>query len=210
MDTNLSNTNSNNPAHWDLMIYRVPTEPASKRVSIWRELKRIGSLSLQQCVVILPHTLELSEEIDSVKQKITEMGGEVMHIPVAALAPEDEERTIRAFRDLRNKEYQEIIEECESHFVREVDFERFRKNYTYEAVEEAEQNLEKIRRWYTKIIERDWFHADLQSTANQRIQECQKILEIFEQDVYNQDEKESQELNTPAENPDAAALNLTP
>ena len=39
---------------WVLLVYRVPTEPASRRVAVWRDLKRIGALYLQQCVCILP------------------------------------------------------------------------------------------------------------------------------------------------------------
>ena len=37
-----------------MLVYRIPSEPASKRVAIWRDLKRTGALYLQQCVCILP------------------------------------------------------------------------------------------------------------------------------------------------------------
>jgi hypothetical protein len=33
-----------------VLVYRIPSEPASKRVAIWRDLKRTGALYLQQCV----------------------------------------------------------------------------------------------------------------------------------------------------------------
>ncbi|MCE1252664.1 MAG: hypothetical protein LWX83_03830 [Anaerolineae bacterium] len=204
METSLSFSPSNNDVYrWDLIIYRVPTEPASKRVCIWRELKRLGALSLQQCVVILPHLESLNNEIETIKKKIIDMGGEVMHIPIPALLPADEEKTIRSFREQRDKEFQEILEECQSHFVREVEFERFRKNFTYEAVEEAEQNLEKIKRWYNNIVERDWFHADLQTPAAQCIAGCQTELEQFEREVF---EKENAPASTdiPPSGPDAA------
>ena len=42
------------PLAWRTLIYRVPAEPASKRVSVWRDLKRLGALYLQQCVCIVP------------------------------------------------------------------------------------------------------------------------------------------------------------
>ncbi len=147
-------------------------------------------------MVILPHIQQLTEGIEAVKNKINEMGGEVMHVTIPTLTPADEEKTIQSFRQQCNKEYHEIIEECESHFVREVEFERFRKNYTFDAVEEAEQNLEKIRRWYGRIVERDWFHAELQSQARQRIADCQGILEVFEQEVY-----EKEDVAIPADSP---------
>ena len=34
---------------WLVLVYRIPSEPASKRVAIWRDLKRTGALYLQQC-----------------------------------------------------------------------------------------------------------------------------------------------------------------
>ena len=46
---------------WLLLVYRVPSEPASKRVTIWRDLKRLGALYLQQCVCLVPHTEALQE-----------------------------------------------------------------------------------------------------------------------------------------------------
>jgi hypothetical protein len=30
---------------WLVLVYRIPTDPASKRVAIWRDLKRTGALS---------------------------------------------------------------------------------------------------------------------------------------------------------------------
>lgn len=39
---------------WLLLIYRVPTEPSSARTAIWRETRRLGALSLQHAVCLLP------------------------------------------------------------------------------------------------------------------------------------------------------------
>ncbi len=46
---------------WLLLVYRVPSEPSNNRVSVWRELKRLGALYLQQCVCIVP-ALPICEE----------------------------------------------------------------------------------------------------------------------------------------------------
>jgi DNA-binding transcriptional regulator PaaX len=39
---------------WWVLVYRVPSETASKRVGLWRNLKRAGALYLQQRVWMLP------------------------------------------------------------------------------------------------------------------------------------------------------------
>jgi hypothetical protein len=69
-------------------------------------------------------------------------------------------------------------------FVKEIEFERFRENYTFEEAEEIRQDLEKLRRWLARIEERDWMSADGRDTARTRVAECEQLLEEFEADVY--------------------------
>jgi hypothetical protein len=147
-------------ATWKLLVYRVPTEPASGRVSIWRDLKQMGALYLQQCVCIFPARDDLRPRVTRVITKITEQGGEHWLLDVPTMAAADEDRLIANFQSLRNKEYAEIVEECETKFVKEIEFEHFRQNYSFEEAEEISQDLDKIRRWFAKIVDRDWFAAD--------------------------------------------------
>src|SRR5262249_35576761 len=172
---------------WLVLVYRVPSEPASKRVTIWRDIKRIGALYLQQCVCILPEINTLAEEVERVRSKIVDAGGESLCIDVPALRPADETKIIGDFRALRNKEYDEIVEECETKFVKEIEFERFRENYTFEEAEEIREDLDKIRRWFVRVVERDWFGANGRATAESWIEKCQALLEAFERDVYERD-----------------------
>ncbi len=169
---------------WLLLVYRVPSDPASKRVTVWRDLKRMGALYLQQCVCIMPDLPALRDELDRVTAKIPGMEGEFTLFDLPRLRDEDETKIIRAFRDLRNKEYAEIVEECETKFVKEIEFEHFRQNYTFEEAEEIGQDLEKIRRWYARIIDRDWFGADRRGDVAVWIERCAELLSAFEQEVY--------------------------
>jgi hypothetical protein len=169
---------------WVLLVYRVPTEPASRRVAVWRDLKRMGALYLQQCVCILPDLPALREELARVTGKIPEMEGEYTLFEVPRLAEADAARITGSFRVLRDKEYAEIIEECETKFVKEVEFEHFRQNYTFEEAEEIGQDLEKIRRWFARIVGRDWFAASRRGEVEVWIERCQELLNAFEHEVY--------------------------
>ena len=184
---------------WVLLVYRVPTEPASKRVSIWRDLKRMGALYLQQCVCILPRQEVLREELERVAAKIPVMSGDYTMFDVPALKPADEEKIITAFRALRDKEYAEIVEECETKFVKEIEFEHFRQNYSFEEAEEIGQDLEKIRRWYDRIIARDWFDAAGRNAVAEWIARCEELLNDFEGEVYrrNGDDADSAAKDAP-------------
>jgi hypothetical protein len=167
-----------------VLIYRVPTEPASKRVAVWRDLKRLGALYLQQCVCIFPDIPGVTDDVNQVAAKIPALGGETVLLEVPRLQPEDEARIVEAFREQRKNEFAEIIEECETKFVKEIEFERFRENYTFEEAEEIEQDLEKIRRWFDRVRERDWFKADRRAEVESWLARCQGLLAGFEEEVY--------------------------
>lgn len=169
---------------WVLLVYRVPTEPASKRVGVWRDLKRSGALYLQQCVCIFPNRAEVIDELHRIAAKIVAMEGEYNLFDIPHVRPDDEAKIVEAFRALRNKEYAEIVEECETKFIKEIEFEHFRQNYTFEEAEEIGQDLEKIRRWFARIVERDWFGADRRGEVEIWIEKCQDLLNEFEQTVY--------------------------
>ncbi len=97
--------------------------------------------------------------------------------------------------------------ECDTRFVKEIEFERFRHNYTFEEAEEISQDLDKIRRWFKRIVERDWFAAHKREAAEASIDRCQALLEAFEQDVYARDSEaqgappEAQGLIPPVDRP---------
>jgi hypothetical protein len=169
---------------WILVVYRVPTEPASRRVAIWRDLKRLGALYLQQCVCILPRIQPAQGELERIIAKIPTLGGECTRFDIPTMPAAEEEKIIAAFRALRDKEYAEIVEECSTKFVKEIEFEHFRQNYTFEEAEEIGQDLEKIRRWYNRVTERDWFAAPGRAAVETWIARCQELLNEFEQTVY--------------------------
>jgi hypothetical protein len=181
------------PLSWRVLIYRVPTEPASKRVAVWRDLKRLGALYLQQCACIFPAMPGLNSEVHDIAAKISAQGGETFLLEVPHLEPEDETRIIESFRAQRTSEYAEIIEECETKFVKEIEFEHFRQNYTFEEAEEIEQDLEKIRRWFERVRERDWFKADRRDEVETWLARCQGLLAKFEEEVYRRNGSDSPE-----------------
>lgn len=169
---------------WLLLIYRVPSEPSKNRVAVWRELKRLGALFLQNCVCVLPNVPQCRKGISSVIKKVKNAGGDHYLFPIGKLDRSRTEELISSFRELSEKDYREIIEECDTKFVREIEFERGRQNFTYEESEEIREDYEKIERWYQRVQKRDWFHSDLRDVAGAKLQGCKALLEEFEEEVY--------------------------
>jgi hypothetical protein len=177
-----------NTQSYHLLIYQVPSQPSAARVSIWRELKRIGALYLQQSVCILPTTEPLLHALQKISERITELDGNYHLLPLTSLPEEEERKIIEGFVAQSNLQYDEIIENCEVNFAKEIEFETFRQNFTYAEAEEIRQELDKIRRWYERVVERDWFSAGRRDEAWRCIEHCEKLFETFEEKVFLQQE----------------------
>jgi hypothetical protein len=187
-ETGVASQQTSHPDHqgggWLVLVYRVPSEPSSTRVAVWRDLKRIGAQYLQQCVCVVPRRPDLRAAVEGVREKIGRLGGSSNLFEVPRLAPDDEAALVTGFRDLVAKQYAEIVEECETKFVKEIEFETFRENYSFAEAEEIEQDLEKIRRWYARVWERDWFEAPGRPAVETWIARCAELLEAFYVEVH--------------------------
>jgi hypothetical protein len=62
---------------WLLLIYKVPREPTSRRVAVWRRLRRLGAMLLHDAAWILPANQWTREQVQWVATEIMEMEGEV-------------------------------------------------------------------------------------------------------------------------------------
>jgi hypothetical protein len=169
---------------WLLLVYRVPSEPSNNRVSVWRELKRLGALYLQQCVCVLPARASCEEGVRSVVKRIESLAGSYDLFRIPDRDPAQRARLVNGFRRLSAKEYEEIVEECRTKFAKEIEFERFRENFTYEEAEEIREDLDKIRRWYERVVARDWFDAGQREQVAAELEVCERLLEEFEAEVY--------------------------
>jgi len=166
------------------LVYRMPAKPTAGRVAVWRSLKKAGAVYLQDSVCVLPDTDALRVELAGVLNRIDESGGSYHLLPVAELPADEEQKLVQLFVDQTAKHYAEIIEDCEVNFVKEIEFENFRQNYTYEEAEEIRMEFEKICTWYERVQERDWFGAPNQEAARTWLQRCEAMLEEFEQTVF--------------------------
>ena len=63
---------------WLLLLYKIPPEPTTNRVSVWRKLKRLGAILLHDAVWVLPPSPRTLEELQWLAAEIRERGGESM------------------------------------------------------------------------------------------------------------------------------------
>ncbi len=99
------------PTAWLLLIYRVPRDPTSSRVYVWRKLKRLGAIALQDAAWVLPKTPRTQEQFQWLAAEIVELKGEAILWEAAQLYAADPNALRRQFADSVETEYQEIISE---------------------------------------------------------------------------------------------------
>ncbi|BCL80903.1 hypothetical protein ccbrp13_33680 [Ktedonobacteria bacterium brp13] len=123
-------------------------------------------------------------------------------IPQVPTHAEEENKIINGFLAQANLQYDEIIENCEVNFKKEIEFEHFRQNFIYAEAEEIHQELDKIRRRYDRVLERDWFGAGQRDEAWKSIERSEKLLEEFEEQVFlrQEDDESHNTLNTEKKN----------
>lgn len=61
---------------WLLFLYKVPHEPSSHRVYVWRKLKRLGAVLLHDSAWILPMTPSSQEQFQLLATDIARIGGD--------------------------------------------------------------------------------------------------------------------------------------
>lgn len=64
------------PDRWIVLTYRVPREPTAGRVYVWRKLKKLGAIALQDAAWVLPATPKTQEHFQWLAAEIAELGGE--------------------------------------------------------------------------------------------------------------------------------------
>jgi hypothetical protein len=179
--------------NWHLLIYRVPAQPSTKRVYIWRKLKGWGGLYLQQSVCVLPYRDNFQRSLEELKADILASGGEADLLTVAIADPEQNAMLIQRFQQQADEEYQEFLGRCRD-FHNELDHEREIKNLTFAELDENEVELAKLRSWLPKIQERDLFEATGCVKALEALRACEQDFEVFTQQVYG-DSKEALDAN---------------
>jgi hypothetical protein len=165
-----------------MIIYRLPAEPSRHRVAIWRELRRLGAVPLQQGTWALPQGEPFDAGFAQVTEAITAAGG-----PPLVLAVADEQASAAQLESLftaqREAEWAEFTADC-GKYEAELAGEVAKGKLTLAELDEEEQSLERLRRWYRAIRARDLFGAPGAADAERRLKECAEALERFAGQVY--------------------------
>lgn len=167
---------------WRLITYRLPSQPSRHRVAVWRELRRLGAVSLQQGTWAVPAGEVFDDGFTNVVATIDGAGGQ----PVVLVVADDDAGATqleRLFTEEREAEWVEFLGDC-AKYEAELADEVAKGKLTLAELDEEEESLDRLRRWYRTIRGRDLFGAPSGPTAEIRLKDCTDALERFAEQVY--------------------------
>ncbi len=94
---------------WVLLIYRIPREPSRHRVAVWRKLRDLGALYLQDGVAALPEDAVTREQMEWLQLRVWEAGGEATLWEARPGTLAEEGELVGAFRAAREEAYGKLI-----------------------------------------------------------------------------------------------------
>jgi hypothetical protein len=168
---------------WVVLTYRLPAEPSRHRVAVWRELRRVGALSLQQATWAVPARSDFLAAVTRAVELVERAGGEALVFDAQPRNDVGEGRLQQLFTAEREDEWHEFLSEC-TKFDQEIDKEIAIEKFTAAELDEEEHNLDRLRRWHRELRGRDVFVAPSHEHAERRLKECTERLEDFAQRVY--------------------------
>ncbi|TJW07611.1 MAG: chromate resistance protein ChrB [Mesorhizobium sp.] len=169
---------------WLLLTYKVPPEPAAKRIALWRRLKGMGAVYLQNGVCLLPKTDDHVRRLKMLENDVSEMRGESVILETIALDRVQEEKVVARFKADRNEQYREFLGRC-ADFEKEIAKEIAINKFTYAELEEEDTDLKKLQGWLEKIKKLDFYGAALAEEATERLRACEALLDSYAQRVFD-------------------------
>ncbi|MFI2206554.1 Chromate resistance protein ChrB [Streptomyces sp. NPDC020192] len=145
-----------NPGEWILLSYRMPREPSTPRIALWRKLKRLGVAQLSDGLVALPADARTREQLEWIADEAIEAGG-TASIWIARPATHAQERELAtAMATARAAEYQAVIDQATG------------TANTAAVVRRLRAELRRIsRRDFFPPLERDLAHAAVRALAEE-------------------------------------------
>jgi hypothetical protein len=152
-------------------------------VAVWRELRKVGALSLGQGVWAVPDVPLFTEGVGRAVELAEASAGESVVLEANGRGESDADRFQAMFTAAREEEWMEFLADC-GRYEAELDKEIRTAKFTLAELEEEEQSLERLRRWHRDVKARDVFTASRAAEAGRRLKRCAERFEDYSERVF--------------------------
>jgi hypothetical protein len=148
---------------WVLFAYRLPREPSTPRITLWRQLRRLGVGQIADGVVALPRDARTRERLDWLAQEVVENGGEAT-VWLAEPGSAAQERALASeMAAAVAADYARVIDEASAQ--------------THEAAGARRRTVARLRRELRRIGSRDYFPGPIARRARVAVDQLGDTLE---------------------------------
>lgn len=149
---------------WVLLAYRLPREPSTPRITVWRQLRRLGVAQISDGLVAVRLDARTRERLEWLAQEVTEHGGEAT-IWVGQPASTAQERALIARMSAAVRtEYEAVAREAHSALANADDG-------------SPRRTLARLRRELRRIGLRDYFPGRAGDQATAAVERLGRQLE---------------------------------
>ena len=128
---------------WVFLVYRLPRDPSTPRIALWRRLRRLGVVQVADGVVALPLDARTKEQLEWAADEVVEADGEASLWIAEAGSAAQERALAERMAAAVAKEYVEVITAAEA---------AARQSPTA-----RRRSLQRLRREMRAISSRDFF-----------------------------------------------------
>ena len=143
MGVSKANNNGRRHPEWLLLLFTLPAKQASKRVEVWRKLRRYGAITFRSSGYLLPNTAANRERFEWLAAAIRKYKGEASVVELLSIDDLPSSQLKQLFIDARSKDYEALLRELRS--------------------KQARSNLARIRRRLQEITEIDFFSSPMRA-----------------------------------------------
>lgn len=141
---------------WVLLAYRLPREPSTPRITVWRKLRRLGVAQLVDGLVALPADARTKEQLEWIAEEILDADGEATVWVGRPGSSSDERRLAGRMAAEVAEEYRAVI----------ADAARLRENDVVDR-----RTLARLQRELQRIGRRDFFPPSERDEAHAAVRE---------------------------------------
>jgi hypothetical protein len=139
-------------SEWVLLAYRLPREPSTPRINVWRKLRRLGAVQVVDGLVALPADPRTVEAFDWLADEVLEAGGEAWTWRATSSKEQDQALRRRA-TDAVAAEFRTLVTKAGD---AETDLQR--------------RTVDRLRRELRSIEGRDYFGSKEQDRARRAVE----------------------------------------
>ncbi len=142
---------------WVLLSYRIPREPSTPRIAVWRKLKRLGVAQIGDGLAALPADARTLEQFEWLAEEIDEAGGSSSLWRAELTSSAQERRVVGDMAAARAQEYADIADRA-----------RMAGRSALSATESMRM-LRSLRRELRQVQRRDFFPPAERETARTEV-----------------------------------------